>query len=148
MRSEGHHFAIETAQGLAEPLPTPPQHLSAGALRYWQAIIASKRRAAWSDNDLLLACQLARDYDAVETMTATLDDEGPVLTRPSGAKYQHPLCNLLDKANRRAVLTSKALQIHSLATNGRTEYQSDKNEAARTIAQQSDAPSHLIKRIK
>lgn len=148
MRAEGIPFALETAQALAEPLPTPPQQLSEGALRYWRNIIESKRRSAWSDNDLLLACQLARDYDAIDTMTETLDAEGPVLTRPSGAKYQHPLCNLLDKANRRAVLTSKALQIHSLATNGRTEYQSDKNEAARTIAQQSDAPSHLIKRIK
>lgn len=148
MRCESSQFALETAKSLAEPLPEPPQRLSEGARRYWPAIIGSKRRLAWSDNDLLLACTLARDYDAVETMAATLNEEGPVLTRSSGAQYQHPVCNLLDKANRRIVLTSRALQIHSIATTGRTEDQAKKNETARTIASQINAASDLIKRIK
>ena len=146
MRSESTSFALETARTLAEPMPTPPQNLSAGALRYWPAVIGSKRRSAWSDNDLLTACQLCRDYDAVETMTATLDDEGPVLTRPSGAQYQHPLCNLLDKASRRIVLTSRALQIHSIATSGRAEAQPNKNEAARDLAGKLDNVHRLIPR--
>lgn len=148
LRAESARFALEAAKSLAEPLPEPPQQLSEGARRYWASIIGSKRRLAWSDNDLLLACQLARDYDAVETMTATLDEEGPVLTRASGLQYPHPVCNLLDKANRRIILSSRALQVHSIATTGRTEDQGNKNEASRTMASKINDASDLIKRIK
>ena len=135
MQADGIQFAVETAASLNEPLPTPPQRLSDGAMRYWGSVVDSKRRAAWTDSDLLLACQLCRDYDAVDSMTADLEEQGDVLERASGMKYPNPLHNLIDKATRRILLATRALQVHSRATSGKTEGQVNKNETARNLKQ-------------
>lgn len=142
-------FAVETAQELAEPLPTPPQRLGEGAMRYWAPIVNSKRRTAWTESDLLQACQLARDYDAVETLTEELERDGHILTRESGSRYANPASALLDKAARRIILASRALQVHAIATTGKTDHQGAKNEAARQIAQDiRQADSTLIPRLQ
>lgn len=144
MHADATDFAIQTAAELSDPLPTPPQRLSEGALAYWPAIINSKRRSAWTDSDLLLACQLARDFYAVETLTEELEQDGHILERASGGRYANPATALLDKASRRIVMNSRALQVHAIATTGKTDHQGNKNEAARDLAKDLSNSSSLL----
>jgi hypothetical protein len=125
----------------------PPQRLDDAALQYWPAIIGSKRLSAWTDADLLLACQLARDLAAIESLSEQLANDGHVLTDAKGKKYAHPAANLLDQATRRTVTTSRALQIHAIATTGKTDHQGKKNETSRGIANKlNEADNELIPR--
>lgn len=145
-RNDSVEFAVSEAKAMAEPLPEPPQALDDTALAYWPAVIESKRRTAWTQSDLIQACQLCRDYAAVEALNADLERDGQVLTAPSGRKYPNPAANLLDKAQRRALAIAKALQIHAIGTSGKTENQPKKNEAARDLAGKLATVSTLIAR--
>lgn len=142
-------FAVETAKALAEGMAPPPQKLSEDAMRFWPAIVGSKRPTAWSDSDLLLACQLARDLAMIEQLSETLETEGGILEDAKGKKYAHPAANLLDQATRRTVTTTRALQIHAIATTGKSDHQGKKNEAARDLAGKlASADNDLIPRAK
>lgn len=147
-RSDSTGFAVNEAKALAEPLPLPPQRLDDAALQYWPAVVNAKRRTAWTDSDLLLACQLARDLAAIDDLSADLEKNGRVLLDNKGKRYGNPAANLLDQANRRIISTSRALQVHALASTGRVIDQGKKNEAARTIAAKIDAADDdLIARV-
>lgn len=142
-------FAVESAKALSEPLPEPPQHLDVQAMKFWPAIVTAKRRAAWTDADLVLAATIARDLAAIEALAEALASEGHILTDARGKKYAHPAANLLDQATRRSVATARALQIHAIATTGKTDHQGKKNEAARDLANKiGAADDDLIPRLR
>ena len=135
---------MEAAAGASMPTPPPPQRLDDHALRFWESTVNSKRRSAWTDSDLLSACQLCRDLAAVEILSADIEQEGYTLIDGKGKKYPNPAARLLDAATRRVLATQKHLQIHSLATNGKTEAQPNKNEAARAIKANVSTMNSLI----
>lgn len=137
-------FAVTTAQEAAEPLPTPPQHIDERAYTYWPAVINSKRRSAWTESDLLVACQLCRDYAAVETLSADLETDGFTLLDAKGKRYTNPAARLLDAATRRIHAGVKTLQIHALATQGKSDHQRGKIEAARELQRNMAALGDLI----
>lgn len=148
-RSDSTRYALNEAKALAEGMPTPPQKLNADAVQYWPAIVGSKRATAWTDSDLLLACQLARDLAMIEQLSDTLEAEGDILTDAKGKKYAHPAGNLLDQASRRIISTQRALQLHAIATTGKTDHQGQKNATARDLAHKlAEADSDLIPRAK
>ena len=142
-------FAVGIAKALAEPLPQPSQKLDKPAMKYWPAIVRAKRLTAWTDIDLALATTLARDLVAIDQLTRTLAKDGYTLTDiKTGKLYAHPAANLLDQATRRAANTARAVQIHAIATTGRTDDQGGKNEAARGIAAKLDNVHDLIPRAR
>lgn len=142
-------FAVETAKALAEGLPNPPQALDDHAAKFWPSIVGSKRPTAWTESDLHLACQIARDLAAIEQLTEELQRDGRTLEDPKGKKYAHPAANMLDQAVRRAAATARAVQIHAIATTGKSDHQGKKNEAARDLAaKMASADSDLIPRAK
>lgn len=141
-------FALQVAAEAAEPLPEPPQRLDEHAMRFWEATINSKRRSAWTESDMLSACQLCRDLAAVETLSADLEENGAVLEDSKGKRYTNPAARLLDAAARRVLAAQKHLQIHSLATNGEVSQQKNKNAAARQVTANLAEVSPLIARPK
>ena len=141
-------FAVDTAKRLNKALPEPAQPLDAAAMGYWPAIIKAKRLSAWTGIDLALATSLARDLAAIDELSAELASEGRTLTDARGKKYAHPAGNLLDQATRRAAATARAIQIHAIATSGKTDHQGQKNEAARDIAAKLDNVHDLIPRAQ
>lgn len=146
-RADSIEFARETAQSLAEGLPVPPRKLSPDAAEFWATVIGSKRLAAWTDSDLILACSLARDLALAEKLSQQLDAEGHTLVNEdSGRVYAHPAAAMLDQANRRILSTIRSLQIHSLATNGRAEQQPAKNATAKQMAERNNNAGDLIAR--
>ena len=83
-RADSTKFALDAAAALAEPLPEPPLELSADALRFWETIVNAKRRNAWTDSDLLIACALCRDLALVERLSRELEVDGPTLENRDG----------------------------------------------------------------
>jgi hypothetical protein len=147
-RSDSTAFAVDAAKALAKPLPEPTQPLDERALAYWPAIIQAKRLNAWTGVDLALATALARDLGAIETLSEELERDGHTLTDGKGKRYAHPAANLLDQAMRRTVLTTRSLQIHAIATTGKTDHQGKKNQAARELAGKLDNVHDLIPRAR
>ena len=146
IRCDSTKFLTDQAAALASELPAPPQRLEEHALRFWKPTIESKRRDAWTESDLLTACQLCRDLAAVEALSEDLDNDGHVLIDQNGKKYPHPAGRMLDAATRRVLAAQKHLQIHAHATQGRSEEQRGKNEAVRDLKQKISAASELIAR--
>lgn len=132
-RADSTSFAVNAAKDLNKPLPEPTQQLDERALAYWPAIIKAKRLSSWTGVDLALATALARDLGAIESLTDELAADGHTLIDSKGKRYAHPAANLLDQATRRSVLTARTLQIHSIATSGKSDHQGKKNETAREI---------------
>ena len=147
-RSDSTGFAVAQAKAMATLITAPPQQLDAEALQYWPAIIGAKRATAWTDADLLQACQLARDMALIETLSSDLATDGHVLSDNKGKKYAHPAANLLDQASRRIIATARAIQVSAIATTGKTDHQGKKNEAARAIAGKLDNVHDLIPRAR
>ena len=145
-RADSTAFAVSTAKALAKPLPEPTQHLDELAMKYWPAIIGAKRISTWTGVDLALATALACDLAAIELLTAELATDGHVLTDHRGKKYGHPAAAMLDQATRRTVLTCRTLQIHAIATTGKTDHQGKKNAEARDIAGKLSNVHDLIQR--
>jgi hypothetical protein len=117
-------------------------------MRYWPLILKAKRLSAWTGIDLALASTLARDLGAIEQLTEELATEGHTLLDGRGKKYAHPAANLLDQATRRAAATARAVQIHAIATTGKSDHQGAKNEAARDIAGKLGNVRDLIARVE
>lgn len=145
-RSDSTAFAVTTAKALAKPLPEPTQPLDDRAMKYWPAIIGAKRLSAWTGVDLALATALASDLAAIELLTAELATDGHTLTDGKGKKYAHPAANLLDQATRRSIITARTIQVHAVATTGKTDHQGKKNTEARDIAGKLDNVHDLIPR--
>ena len=145
-RADSTKFALDAAAALAEPLPEPPLELSADALRFWETIVNAKRRNAWTDSDLLIACALCRDLALVERLSRELEVDGPTLENKDGRMYAHPAGTLLDSAQRRILATTRSLQIHAIATGGRTDTQPHKNATAREISGRMKDAHSLIAR--
>lgn len=137
-------FALDEAQKLAEPLPEPPRPLTSDALRFWPTVVDSKRRSAWTQSDLTIACSLCRDLALIEKLADELEQDGPTLETKEGRRYPHPAGTLLDAAQRRVLATTRSLQIHAIATAGKSDHQGAKNEAARQLAGKLAVVSDLI----
>lgn len=145
-RSDSTQFLLDQAAALAEPMPAPPLELSVDALRFWPTVYEAKRRNAWTDSDLLIACSLCRDLALVERLAREIEVDGPTLENKDGRLYPHPAGTLLDAAQRRILATTRSLQIHSIATGGRTDTQPHKNAAARDLQGKLAEVSSLIAR--
>ncbi len=139
-------FMLDEAASLAEPLPEPPRRLSDEAREFWATVIDSKRRSAWTESDLVVACTLCRDLALVERLSEQLDTEGPTLENKEGRRYPHPAGTLLDSTQRRILATCRQLQIHANATTGKTDHQGTKNAAARDLQGKLADVHPLIKR--
>lgn len=137
-------FAVEEAQALGEPLPQPPQPLDDFLMPIWESIVRSKRRSAWTPADLQIAVRLARDLWTCEQLQKVLDEEGPVLVDSRGKKYPNPIANLIDQGTRRALAAMRQLQIHAVATSGKTDHQRQKNEQARDLADKLNNSHRLL----
>ena len=140
-------FEQQQAAALAEPLPEPPQRLSDAALAFWPTIVSAKRRTAWTDSDLVIACGLCRDLALINECAAELARDGLTLVNAqSGRRYPHPATTILDATQRRVLATTRTLQIHAGATTGKTDHQGQKNEKARELARKLDNVHHLIRK--
>lgn len=132
-RADGNKFARDTAADLSCAPPAPLFPLSPRAEKYWPRVIASKRLAAWTDSDLDLAISLCEDFAKLEELRIALRSQPLIIKDEQKGWIDHPAHDAIEKVQRRIMATQRALQIHSLATNGATHRQGDKNATARHL---------------
>jgi hypothetical protein len=146
IRADSTKFALDEAAALAEAMPEPPLPLGDDAAAFWGTIIGAKRRSSWTDADLLVACSLCRDLALMERLAREIEVDGPVLAGDRGKVYANPACTILDATQRRVLATCRQLQVHAVATQGKTDHQGNKNAASREISGRMKDAHSLIAR--
>ncbi|MBB5348262.1 hypothetical protein JWG42_05180 [Desulfoprunum benzoelyticum] len=119
-------------------LPEPPEDLRESDLHFWNSIILSKRSDAWSATDLIFAGILARTMADIRSLQGDIRKEGDIVDGKKNARH-----DLLDMFVRRSLAISRLIQVHSLATSGRSGDQARKNSLARE-ARDTDGDDDLI----
>src|SRR5690625_1431270 len=116
-RTDTVKAAVNAAQNAALPPLEPPACVSlrSGDRPFWERIVTSKARDNWTDVDLVTAAQLARAQADIEALQKQIDTEGYIV----GGKI-NPAAQMLETLSKRAVSLTRVLQIHALATVGRS----------------------------
>lgn len=120
-------------------LPEPPGNLRECDLHFWSAIILAKRADAWTTTDLIFAEILAQTMADVRHVQADIHAEGNIV---DGRK--NPLHDILDMLTRRSLAICRTIQIHALATSGRSGDQARKNSLSRAARTTDDDDDGLI----
>lgn len=131
-RSDSH-----TTEGemLRTPLPKPPEHihLPDDCMAHWWAIVGTKAADAWTAHDLEYAAELARCQADLERLRGEIRAEGDIIDGKLNPKRR-----LEDQLVQRAIRLSRLLQVHALATQGRSGDQTTRNKAARKLRESGD----------
>lgn len=96
-------------------------------LIYWAAIVHA--RAEWTDVDLHQAANLATCLADIERIKREIWGEGDVIVNAKGTQIVNPKHSLLETLSRRSVSLQAKLQVHALATVGRSGDQPPKAKA-------------------
>lgn len=112
--------AIEAALAAASDLPAWPQHLrqQKGTQPFWEVIIRSRARAEWSENDLVIAAQLARTQLEIEVAAEQLETEGTVIENARGTPVMNPRQSVIEQLARRQFALMRSLQMSGAAGSG------------------------------
>jgi len=150
-RSDSVTAAVSASQSAAlGPLP-PPDHvtLREGDLPFWNAIMKSRAREKWTDNDLATAAALARAQADIEQLQKAVDIEGFTITNARGTTSVNPKHKLLESMTRRAVSLSRTLHVHAEATIGNSRNASNalNNERQASLDLEADEDD-LIPRLR
>ena len=122
-----------------QALPPPPADLRESDLHFWNSIILSKRSDAWSATDLIFAGILARTMADIRSLQGDIRKEGDVIDGKRNVKH-----DILDAFVKRSLAISRSIQVHALATSGRSGDQARKNSLAREARDTGDDDDGLI----
>lgn len=116
-RTDTAKAAVNASQNAALPPLKPPAcvKLRPGDRAFWNRIVNSKARDNWTDVDLITAAQLARAQADIEQLQKQVDDEGYILDGKI-----NPAAQMLETLSKRTVALTRVLQVHALATVGRS----------------------------
>ena len=126
-----------TTQGvmMRAGLPVPPEHVHVpeAARPFWQSIMAAKAVDAWTPADLELAAELARTKADLERLRREIREEGDIVDGKVSARRK-----LEESLVARSIRLTRSLQVHALATVGRSGDQRQRNQAARDARDVAD----------
>ncbi|MGA0583253.1 MAG: TerS protein [Castellaniella sp.] len=116
-RTDTAKAAVQAAQNAALPPLEPPACVSLRPADrpFWGRIVSSKARDNWTDVDLVTAAQLARAQADIEALQSLVDSEGYIVDGKI-----NPAAQMLETLSKRTVALTRVLQVHALATVGRS----------------------------
>ena len=120
-------------------LPEPPEDLTEADLPFWDKIILAKRIDSWTTTDLIFAGILAHTMASIRSLQSDIRKEGDIVDGKKNARH-----DLLDMFVRRSLAISRTIQVHALATSGRSGDQARKNSLAREARDTGDDDEGLI----
>lgn len=105
--------AVEAMKAAADGPLLPPAHvkLRDGDLDFWHSIVRARARKEWSENDLVVAAQLARTQADIEREQKLLDDEGTVVENQRGTQVMNPRVTVLEQLARREMALMRSLKM-------------------------------------
>jgi len=83
-------------------------------LPYWETIVKSRPAKTWHGSDLILAAQLARDYNDLQKLAVAIDNTGFLVD-----DKPNPLLLIQDRLHKRVLVTARQLMINTVSTVGR-----------------------------
>lgn len=119
-RSDSAQAAVEAMLNAAKDDLQPPMHvnLRTSDWPFWEGIIRSRARDEWSDNDLVVAAQLARAQADIEREQEKLDEEGSVVPNPRGTLVANPRVAVLQQLAGRQMAIMRSLRMAGAAQGG------------------------------
>lgn len=134
-RTDTAKAAIKATQNATLPPIDPPTciNLRPADRPFWDRIITSKARDNWTDIDLVTAGHLARAQADIETLQKQIDIDGYVLDGKV-----NPAAQMLETLSKRAIALTRVLQVHALATVGRSADTVDAAKLERDARQNDD----------
>lgn len=134
-RADSAKAALKAAQNAAAGPIEPPASvtLREGDRPFWDAVVTSKARDNWTDVDLVTAAQLARAQADIERLQQQVDTEGYVIDGRI-----NPAAQLVETLSKRAIALTRVLQVHALATVGRSADTVKANQLERQARDQID----------
>lgn len=132
--------ALEATQDAMTAPHEPPQgaELAAADRPFWEALMATRARRLWTPADLHLAAQLARYLRRTQELEAQVEQEGAIYRDQHDTPKAHPAVKMSQDLSRQCVAIARLLQVHPLATAGRSENQTARNEANRNASRDHD----------
>jgi hypothetical protein len=105
--------AIQAMQNAAAPDLLPPAQckLRDGDGPFWQGIIRARARDQWTENDLVVAAQLARCQADIEREQQQLDAESAVVENGRGTKVMNARVTVLEQLSRRELALMRILRL-------------------------------------
>lgn len=143
LRTDTAKAAVRAAQNAAQAPIEPPScvTLRPGDRPFWDRIIESKARDNWTPSDLVTAATLARAQADIETLQAQVDADGYVIDGKI-----NPAAQMLETLVKRAAALTRLVQVHAIATVGRSP---DAGDAARLErAARATVANPLIPRLQ
>jgi P27 family predicted phage terminase small subunit len=83
---------MESARLITEP----PFPLSETEANYFKSIVTAREHETWSDNDKLIAANLAKTYSAIDQLWSDIDSEGFVVENQRGTPVANPKVSALN----------------------------------------------------
>ena len=132
IRSDSNTTAGEM---MRDGLPEPPEHirLPDEARPFWWSVVGAKSPDAWTPADLELAAELARTKADLERLRREIREEGDIVDGKVSPKRK-----LEETLVARSIRLSRTLQVHAIATVGRSGDQRQRNQAARDARDVAD----------
>ena len=87
--------SVKTMQS-ASLVAEPPFPLKETELSYFKFIVVAREHETWSDNDRLIAANLAKTYAAIDQLWADIDREGYVVENQRGTPVANPKVSALN----------------------------------------------------
>lgn len=140
--------AVEAALAVAQPPLRPPEHIR---LRpkdepYWACIINSRARNEWSENDLVIAAQLARCQADIAEESERLEAEPSIIRNDRGTPIPNPRIIVVERLAGRQLAYVRTLGMGGSAANKSapsTKGQREAERAARGVARDAQGESLL-----
>ena len=87
--------AVKTMEA-ATKYAEPPIPLKDAELNYFKFIVVAREHETWSDNDRLIAANLAKTYAAIDQLWADINVEGYVVENQRGTPVANPKVSALN----------------------------------------------------
>ena len=96
---------------------------------FWNGVLRARARDEWGDVSLVVAAQLARCQNDIESESLLLENEGTVVVNMRGSAVANPRVAVLEQLARREMALMRTLRMGGEAAGDR------RNEAGRRKAQ-------------
>lgn len=87
--------AVKTMDSAAKCV-APPFELGENENNYFKFIVIAREHETWSDNDLLIAANLAKTYSAIDQLWGDIQSEGYVVENQRGTPVANPKVSALN----------------------------------------------------
>lgn len=119
-RSDSAQGSVNAFSGALSEI-APPNALSDGELRYWNAITRARAREDWTTIDLFRAWNLSKLFFQIEQAHHDIDTNGMMLLNDKGTQINNPAFSRLEVLTRLASSEATKLHVHAEATVGKSE---------------------------